>query len=1134
MPLTPTRPARELIVEQINQQFQTNFEVSDFTFGAPEASSANGRNTVFTMTINNGPLNGRSSSVYVNRLNLQTLLGRRIVTVPYRPEWLNTHDLLAWIDQTLDIFISPEDVVSSPINASVFPFNLTLQATPGSYLLTGQVTFQVTAPVSGGGGGEGPITWTPATANNFDFTTLESWDPLVVGRRGNMVTGTRSSDSAEFGVGVTILLNNTPLLSDASGNYDIEVDTGESWGLAPFVNVDEQIDYTGTASTLLPFLELTLTNPNNLAAPNADLSRMIVHKLLSGQSTRTWVDDADAVQGQAGFTNVGVSSFTSEVRFIGTQPAEGFATWPLNAYNTVAPIGVDFSPAIFQAVMGVRDNLGNVIFSRNFTITVRHAQFGQQQGGGGNTGTNPFNALYAPDWSAISDFTFYSRPNEPKPAKTGTLATPGYIDQRFGTRVYRGTAIADTPSADANLRHAYSRQRVWNCDSTRFVVRASNGFWYLYDADTCVRIDGGRTNAVGLGALLGFVDQCEVTWHPTDPNKIWRTDNLGGLVWYEFDINTKVTVPLFDLGPLLAQISGFSGAARTWFKNEGRPSDDGNRWALMVETSAFATIGLIMYDRPSNQIIGHILTTNRPDHISTSPCGLYAVPSWYTGSTGTLAEVAARPINSANGARAYTADFGSFTQLSVLGEHSDLGVDAEGNSVFISVTYRGGVGGNEAPLSDGVIYYRRLDNGQAYELPFNVYQNAGNAAVHISALNSKAKPGWCVLSSYGSFTPSTWGDGIIAAIELVPNNARVIRLAHSQYRTADYFAEPQAVANDDLSRIGWATDFGDGNIEFFFLGVPDRTFLRGPTLTTAPVISGTNTIGSTLTAVQAVWNGATTVTGQWYVDGVATGVTTLTYVVQANGAHTYRSTATNAIGPSSSNSNTIQVGPLPGETRTPSIRGSAIYRNVRGASSETVPVPVEAGDAILVAISLDDLASPYGAPTISDGSSTFTLVQVVDTDHYGGARRNQLSIYLARNLTAGTKNVQISSDGNNNMSVGILPLRDVSTTQGAQDVSVFDNYASGAINVGPGLSQTVGNSLGVLVATSYEAWQREFAANAGLTEVVYAPSQSDTAVPLYIATAPVSSTQSPGMGFNFTGGGAFIAAAAFRIPGAPL
>jgi hypothetical protein len=120
------------------------------------------------------------------------------------------------------------------------------------------------------------------------------------------------------------------------------------------------------------------------------------------------------------------------------------------------------------------------------------------------------------------------------------------------------------------------------------------------------------------------------------------------------------------------------------------------------------------------------------------------------------------------------------------------------------------------------------------------------------------------------------------------------------------------------------------------------------------------------------------------------------------------------------------------------------------------------------------------------------------------------------------------------MSVGILPLRDVSTTQGAQDISVYDNYAGGAINVGPGLSQTVGNSLGVVVATAYEAWQREFAANAGLTEVVYAPSQSDTAVPLYIATAPVSSTQSPGMGFNFTGGGTFIAAAAFRIPGAPL
>ena len=1130
MPLTPIRPARELIVEQINQQFQTNFEVSDFTFGLPEASSANGRNTVFTMTINNGPLNGRSSSVYVNRLNLQTLLGRRIVTVPYRPEWTDTHDLLSWIDTTFDIFLSPEDIVLSPINASVFPFNLTLQATPGSYAFTGQVTFQVTSPASTGG----PVTWTPTSSNNANFTTLEAWDPIIVGRTGNFITADRSSDAATLGLGFSLLLNGTAVLSDSSGNFNVEVDTGDTWGFAPFVLSEDSINYTQSSSGLTPFFEFVLTNPNGQANAGTDLSVVLAHRLLAGQSSRTWVDEANAVVGQTGFNRTGATTTINEVRFVGAQAAQNFPVWPLSFFNTVAPIGQTYSPAIFQVSMGVRDAQNNVLFSRNFTVTIRHAQFGQQSGGGGQTGTNPFNALYVANWSPVTDLTYYSRPNEAKPAKTGTLATAGYIDQRFGTRVYRGTDIADTPSADTSLRHAYSRQRVWNCDSTRFVVRASNGFWYLYDANTSARIDGGRTNAVGLGALLGFVDQCELTWHPTDPNKIWRTDNLGGLVWYEFDINTKVTTTLFDLGPLLANITGFTGAARTWFKNEGRPSDDGNRWALMVETTSFTHLGLIMYDRPSNQIIGHILTSNRPDHISTSPCGLYAVPSWYGGATGTLADVATRPIGSANGARAYTADFSTFTQLSVLGEHSDLGIDAEGNSVFISITYRGGVGGNEAPLTDGQVYYRRLDNGQAYELPLNVYQNAGNAALHISAVNSKRKPGWCVVSTYGSFNPTTWGDGIIAAVELTPTNPRIIRLAHNQYRSSGYFAEPQAVANDDLSRIGWATDFGDGNIEFFFLGVPDRTFLRGPTLTTAPTISGTNTIGSTLTAVQGVWSGATSVTGEWFVNGVATGVTALTFVIQANGAHTYRSTATNAVGPSTSTSNSIQVGPLPGETRTPSLRGSAIYRNVRGSASETIPVTVQAGDAMLVAISLDDLAPPYAAPTISDGSSTFDLVRLIDTDHYGGARRNQLAVYLARNLTAGTKNVQITSDSNNNMSVSILPLRDASTTQGAQDISFYDQYGGGSINVGPGLSQTVGNSLGILVATAYEGWSRTFTPNAGVTEQVNAPSQTDTAVPLFVGTAPVSATQSPGMGFTFAGGGSNIAAVAFRIPGAPL
>lgn len=53
---------------------------------------------------------------------------------------------------------------------------------------------------------------------------------------------------------------------------------------------------------------------------------------------------------------------------------------------------------------------------------------------------------------------------------------------------------------------------------------------------------------------------------------------------------------------------------------------------------------------------------------------------------------------------------------------------------------------------------------------------------------------------------------------------------------------------------------------------------------TAPVITGTTFVGDMLTVTPGTYLNATTVTGEWYVDGVATGVTNLTYVVDVDDA----------------------------------------------------------------------------------------------------------------------------------------------------------------------------------------------------------------------------------------------------------
>ena len=809
---------------------------------------------------------------------------------------------------------------------------------------------------------------------------------------------------------------------------------------------------------------------------------------------------------------------------------------------TTLDIGAGGVPAA-----GVGGNGANTTFSYTIPGSGTGGGGGEEEpppvdpGAYGTPGPNPFDELYLQSYSPVSNQTFYARPGGvTKPAKNLALATAGYIDSAFGTRVYRGTDLSDTTTSETFLRHAYSRQRAWNADSSRYVVRASNGFWYLYNANTSERLEGGRTNATGLNALDGFVDQCEVTWHPTDPTKLWRTENLGGLIWYEFDINTRVTTQLFNLGPLLAAIPGFESAARVWWKGEGRPSDDGDRWALMVETSTNAHIGMIMYDRSQNEIIGHLLTTNRPDHISTSPCGLYAVPSWYGTAAASMALAAAQPIGSVSGARAYSADFSTFTQLSTLGEHSDLAKDVFGNSVFVSVTYRGGGGGSESDLTDGVIYYRRLDDGIAHELPINMYTNSGETACHMSGLCSKGKPGWCVISKYDSTSPTAWHDGVISAVELRPTNPRVLRLAHTHYSiNGEYFAEPQAVVNDDLTRVGWTTDWGSGTLEFAFLGLPSWAFAAVPTNLTIPTISGTGAIGQTLTAVAGTWSNATTVTGRWHRNGTAiAGATALTYVITADGDHTYVETATNAQGSASAASLKITSGVSAGDTGIPTVvQSEPIIDASGGSASGTCTLNPVAGDAVIVIVAVDDQATAYGDPTVTAPGVTFTSIGSVDCGDYGGARRTRLFAYSAMTVPAGSLTVTVTSDSTANLfsAVGLV-VRGADTAVAPSTFVSNAAYNSGNLNAG-NLSTTEGG--GMFLALSAATWYEFFGRTATVTNAGWTMEESidgsgGTVVPLYVARAELSGNDTKTAGFNVAGGGTFVAAMGFKIKGADL
>lgn len=567
-------------------------------------------------------------------------------------------------------------------------------------------------------------------------------------------------------------------------------------------------------------------------------------------------------------------------------------------------------------------------------------------------GDGEFDPYYDPGFALVSNTTLYPRPTETKPASKATgYATASYIDQQFDTRIYRATDVADSPDASQTyLRHEYSRKQAFNADGTMFIAQSTNGYWYLYDALTFAKINGGRTispgnTALGSGSSNQFAGDCEPTWHPTDPNKLWRTDQNGGLTWYEFDITTKATTTLFTLSGKLAAV-GMSAGTRAWWQGEGRPSNDGRWWGLSIQDGAFNQIGLICYDRQTDTIVGSVTTSNKPNNVSTSPSGLYVIPSWSNGSGLSFSAAAAAAIGSTDGTRAYTRDFSSFQQMSYYGEHADTGTDADGNDVYISVNYNAG---NMPDVTDGHLYYRRMDNGVAYTLPVNVYGGAQASALHVSGC-AFDKPGWCVVGTYGSGAAQTgavYTDDLVMLVELVPTSQRVLRLAHHQTRYSDYWDEPHSTPNRDLTKILFASDFGGTNRESYMIGLPSWAVPNvgevPPSNLSAPVISGTATPGGTLSCTEGSWAGVgNTYAYQWRKDGVdVSGATSSTFNIPGSGYSgavvTCRVTATNTYGSASATSNglTVEVLSAPVNTVLPTASGGNTVGSTKTCSTGT-------------------------------------------------------------------------------------------------------------------------------------------------------------------------------------------------------
>lgn len=402
-------------------------------------------------------------------------------------------------------------------------------------------------------------------------------------------------------------------------------------------------------------------------------------------------------------------------------------------------------------------------------------------------------------------------PSVPAPeARASGLASPSYIDPVYRTRVYRVTAAADFPAA-THVRHDYSRRQAFNANASRYLGVTSNGYWVLYDGTTFQPLVRGGHG----GSLRGLASDAEAIWHPTDPRILFYNQ---GLVWYAKDVEA-------DHDSVMADFRGrlpWPAATHVWTKAEGTSSSDGRWWAFMATSYDSATQtnhihGLVTYDREQDRIVGTLDASRfgraMPDHISISPSGRWAVPSW--------------AYNRALGTRAYPLDFSSFRQLHVDSEHSDLAVGPRGEDYYVYTDY-----------GTGAIRAQDIATGTTFDLmPLYPRSGAGYAA-HVSG-QAFGRPGWVVVSTYAD--TADYGRSVpdprlapmhrkVMLVELKPGG-RKLSVAHTRAaaRYGGYYGEHQATISRDGTRILFASNFDDGGpASSYLVLVPSSVYSAAP------------------------------------------------------------------------------------------------------------------------------------------------------------------------------------------------------------------------------------------------------------------------------------------------------------------
>lgn len=386
---------------------------------------------------------------------------------------------------------------------------------------------------------------------------------------------------------------------------------------------------------------------------------------------------------------------------------------------------------------------------------------------------------------------------EPTPRKP-------YRDPVFGSCLVRVTdrnrdLSPEDPSG--GIKNEYSRVQSFSADGKFLIARSTEAFWYLYDMES-------------LQPLAALPLEDDPRWSPTDPSLIFYISETQLM---RFNIQTGEIDIVHDFkGDLPFE------PVMVWTRYEGSPSGDGRYWGFMAQDQDWLAAAYLVYDLEHDQVIATRLLKAWPeiarevDTVTISPSGDYFLAYMDLFCDDGVLGSDSAPC----GLMVYDSDLQNGRGLLRIVGHSDLALDAQGRDVLVF-----------QDIDTDTISMLDLGSGAITPL-WTIDFSHSPIGLHFSGRGFNL-PGWALVSTYSGGFPKdyTWMDDQVFALQLKANG-QVVRLAHThslvdESQEHDYWAEPQASANPDFTRIVFTSNWGRSGtdqVDMYLISLPENWY----------------------------------------------------------------------------------------------------------------------------------------------------------------------------------------------------------------------------------------------------------------------------------------------------------------------